>query len=112
LLRAGPEETLALTDVHREMERVLLELRAMGGRGQIRLAPGLHTDQAEDVVTDGIRHFAIYHRRPAVLRKGDRLVPSDRNLLLYYQNRLEGYALEGIEGVRPALSADHRAIAA
>jgi hypothetical protein len=39
-------------------------------------------------------------------------VPSDRNLLLYYQNRLEGYGLEERLGRRAALSADHRALAA
>jgi len=48
----------------------------------------------EDVVADGLRHFAIYHSRPAVERKGDRVTSGDRALLFYYSNRLEGYRLE------------------
>ena len=58
-----------------------------------------------------LAHFGSYHSRPCAVRRGDRLVPADRSLLLYYQNRLEGYGLEAALGKRPALSKDHRALA-
>jgi glycerol-3-phosphate O-acyltransferase len=112
LVRSGPEESFELIEVHAEVGALLAALRSMAqGRG-IRLAPGLDLESPEDVVADGLRHFSIYHPRSAVTRKGDRLLPSDRNLLFYYQNRLEGYGLERALGVRPVLSIDHRAIAA
>jgi hypothetical protein len=63
----------------------------------------------EDTVADALAHFAIYHKRPAAKRKGDRLLPTDRTLLLYYQNRLEGYGLDALGGA-PSLSPDHRSL--
>jgi glycerol-3-phosphate O-acyltransferase len=108
----GGDDTFDLSQVHDETARLLFELRALEKRGAIRLAPGLRTDGVEDVVADGLRHFAIYHTRPAVTRRGDRMHPTDRNLLLYYQNRLEGYGLSRMEARPATLSHDHRAIAA
>lgn len=113
LLRTGgAEETMELSLVIDETERLLRELRGLASRGLIRLAPGVDADPAEDVLADGLRHFAIYHARAAAQRRGDRVMPVDRNLLLYYQNRLEGYGLEASSGTQPALSGDHRALAA
>lgn len=112
LLRAGDaDEGLDLRRVYEETDRLLTALRARARRGEVRLGAALDRDSAEDVVADGLRHFAIYHTRPAVTRRGARLHPTDRNLLLYYQNRLEGYGLEDLLGIRPTLSPDHRAIA-
>jgi glycerol-3-phosphate O-acyltransferase len=113
LLRTGgTEESFDLKTVYLETERLFTELRALASRGMIRLAPGIEALSVEDLVADGLRHFAIYHTRPAATRRGDRLHPTDRNLLLYYQNRLEGYGLERLEARKSAtLTSDHRAIA-
>lgn len=107
LLRTGgSDEDLELSLVYREVERLLTELRSKANAGQIRLGPSLSGD-APSVTTDALARYATYHTRPAVVRRGDRLVPSDRNLILYYQNRLEGYGLQPY----PALTKDHRALA-
>ncbi len=45
------------------------------------------------VVDDALRHFKSFHTRPVAERRGDRIFHEDRNLLLYYSNRLSGYAL-------------------
>lgn len=113
VLRAGvSEESFELKALHQETELILVELRNRAAQGRVRLAPGLMSDAPDEVVQDALRHFAIYHTRPAILRKGDRVLPNDRNLLLYYQNRLEGYGLERTQGTEPALSPDHRSIRA
>jgi len=44
-------------------------------------------------VGDALAHLKSYHRRPALIRRGDRLFHEDRNLLLYYHNRLTGFGL-------------------
>lgn len=106
LLRTGgSDEDLELSLVYREVERLLTELRAKAQRSEIRLGPSL-TGDATEVVTDALARYSSYHTRPAAQRRGDRLVPSDRNLILYYQNRLEGYGLQPF----PALTKDHRAL--
>ena len=58
-----------------------------------------------------MKHFASYHTRPALSRKGDRIFATDRGLLFYYANRLEGFGIERALGLKPALTADHRMIA-
>jgi glycerol-3-phosphate O-acyltransferase len=111
LIRAGGErDDVELLAVYQEVERLLTELRGLASRGGIRLGAVATSRAAEEVVTDGLRHFEIYHKTPAAQRRGDRVFPTDRSLLLYYQNRLEGYRLERDEGIRPILTADHRAI--
>jgi glycerol-3-phosphate O-acyltransferase len=110
LLRTGgAEDDLELVEVYRETDRLLSELRRMAAGRKIRLAAGLEASAPEDVVADGLSKFSIFHSREAAHRKGDRLVPVDRNLLFYYQNRLEGYGLE-VAGMKPTLASDHRAL--
>lgn len=111
LLRAGaPREEMLLTEVYDEAERLLLELRGLSARGGVRLGPVVTSGSPDDVVTDGLLHFSIYHSNAAATRRGDRVFPTDRALLFYYQNHLEGYRLERQRGMAPALSSDHRAL--
>ncbi len=113
LLRmGGGSESIEMREVHRETRRVLSELTGLARRGGIRLGHQLENAEPEDVVADALRHFAIYHTRAAASRRGDRIFATDRNLLFYYQNRLEGYRLERNAGLEPALSGDHRALRA
>jgi glycerol-3-phosphate O-acyltransferase len=112
LLRAGGKvDDLDLVDVYREIDRELGELRGLAARGGVRLAPTLQTGSADDVVAEGLSHFACYHTRAALTRRGDRVAPTDRALLFYYSNRLEGFRLGRALGVAPALSPDHRSLA-
>lgn len=95
LIRTGGlDDDLPLSLVCREAERLLSELRELETRGRIRLGPSAR-GPAEDVISDGLVHFGTYHTKRAAERRADRVVPTDRNLLLFYQNRLEGYELEG-----------------
>jgi glycerol-3-phosphate O-acyltransferase len=112
LLRAGGKvDDLDLVDVYREIDRQLGELRGLAARGGVRLAPTLQSGSADDIVAEGLSHFACYHTRAALTRRGDRLVPTDRALLFYYSNRLEGFRLERALGLPPALAPDHRSLA-
>jgi hypothetical protein len=42
-------------------------------------------------LSEALAHLKSFHRRPAMARRGDRLFHFDRNLILYYQNRLAGF---------------------
>ncbi len=106
----GEDEDLALADVYRRAQALSDKLFTMSEERRIRVGPSVKRN-AEDTVSDGLKHFSIYHTRPAAKRRGDRVVPSDRTLLLYYQNRLEGYGLDALGGAA-SLSPDHRALAA
>jgi glycerol-3-phosphate O-acyltransferase len=112
LLRAGGRvDDIPLSDLYIEVERQLTELRGVASRGGVRLGPSVSSGSADDVVADALRHFACYHTRAALERRGDRVFSAERGLLFYYSNRLEGFRLERALGLRPALSADHRTLA-
>ncbi|MGE0321269.1 MAG: 1-acyl-sn-glycerol-3-phosphate acyltransferase [Polyangiaceae bacterium] len=61
---------------------------------QPRLADEVRSATALAAVDDALRHFKSYHTHPVAERRGDRVFHEDRNLLLYYANRLSGYDLE------------------
>ena len=113
LLRTGGRvDDLPLREVYAEVDRQLLALRTMEARSAVRLGPAVLTGTADDVVADALRHFQSYHTREALRRRGDRLFAPERGLLFYYANRLAGLGLERALGLPPALTPDHRNIAA
>jgi glycerol-3-phosphate O-acyltransferase len=92
LLRTGGDvASFALPELHAAVGLVLDALKAIPDGP--RLAPEVQSHDAQEIVADALRHFGIYHTRPAAVRRGDRVFHEDRNLLLYYGNRLHGYDL-------------------
>lgn len=103
-----PVEDFSLRDVYLEVEWLLERIREQERIGQIRIARSLSDMSIEDIVADGLRHFASFHTREACVRRGDRVFVVDKPLLLYYQNRLEGYAWLLDHERKVVLSPDHR----
>jgi glycerol-3-phosphate O-acyltransferase len=94
LLRTGGAvESLPLSEAHERVDRMLGALRALAADGRARLDDTVAGRDATKVIDEALAHLGCYHRRPAVARRGDRLFHVDRNLLLYYQNRLSGFDL-------------------
>jgi glycerol-3-phosphate O-acyltransferase len=90
LLRTGGAvASFPMPQVHAEVDRVLESLR--GRADGPRLGRVVEEGDVPEIVNNGLRHFGIYHTRPAAQRRGDRIFHEDRNLLLYYGNRLRGY---------------------
>jgi len=111
LVRAGGQhEDVELLEVYEAVDKLLAELRALALSKNVRLDPRIERARPEDVVEDGLRHFAIYHTTPAVTRRGDRVFATDRNLLFYYQNRLEGLGVWPEPEMSGALSKDRRTL--
>jgi glycerol-3-phosphate O-acyltransferase len=94
LLRTGGREnSLAVTEVYDRLDRDLSRLRQHADAGRVRLDETLAQRDTASIVNEALAHLASYHRRPAARRRGDRLFHEDRNLLLYYQNRIAGLGL-------------------
>ncbi len=92
LLRTGGQApSFAMADVHRETARVLDAVKAHADPP--RLGVDLMTGDVSEIVSDALKHYSIYHAQPAATRRGDRVFHDNRNLLLYYGNRLRGYDL-------------------
>jgi glycerol-3-phosphate O-acyltransferase len=92
LLHTGGElASFPMQELQLEVERLLSALR--GRSGGPRPGPVLQGNDVQEVVTDALRAFGTYHDRPAAARRGDRVFHEDRNLLLFYSNRLKGYDL-------------------
>lgn len=91
LLRTGGKSpSVPMAELARETERVIeaLQRSPSGPRLSDELGRG-----AQAVVEDALKAFGTYHARAAAIRRGDRVFHEDRNLLLYYGNRLKGYDL-------------------
>jgi glycerol-3-phosphate O-acyltransferase len=90
----GPS-ALPLSDLLSTMERLLGELRAIAGRGGIRLAPDALASGPSALLEKALRVFATYHPNPVVYALPGGIGIGDVRLLLYYRNRLDGYGLLG-----------------
>ena len=56
------------------------------------LSHRLAAKDGEAIVTEALSEFSGYHSRPAAERHGDIVELVDRELLLYYRNRLAHHA--------------------
>ncbi len=91
LLRTGGHApAVPLDELAEETSRVLGAVRRLPSPP--RLSEELEQDP-RTIIDDALRAYACYHTRPAAVRRGDRIFHEDRNLLLYYGNRLRGYDL-------------------
>jgi glycerol-3-phosphate O-acyltransferase len=98
LLRTGgPDESMTMAEAHNRLDRILSVLRRMADDGRIRLDETVGSGDAARVLDEALAHLASYHSRPALVRRGDRLFHVDRNLLLYYQNRLSTFDIKALE---------------
>jgi glycerol-3-phosphate O-acyltransferase len=90
LLRTGGDSpSLPLPEVYQRLDRVLEAVRRAATEGRVRLDGAAARGDAVAVSSEAQEHLSSYHRRPAIERHGDRLVAADRNLLLYYGNRVD-----------------------
>jgi glycerol-3-phosphate O-acyltransferase len=92
LLRTGgPEESLPVAEAYARVDRSLQTLKRLHAEARILVDSSLADMDTPAVVSHALAHLSSFHRRPALERRGDRLFHVDRNLLLYYQNRLNGF---------------------
>ncbi|MBW1870784.1 MAG: 1-acyl-sn-glycerol-3-phosphate acyltransferase [Deltaproteobacteria bacterium] len=98
LLRTGgSEESFALPDAYRRVDQCLAIVRKLEQQGRLKLDQTLKDKDTVAVVSEALAHLGSYHHRPALKRRGDRLFHIDRTLLLYYQNRFEGFDAPELE---------------
>ena len=89
LLRTGGvQESMPLAELYQRVQELTQSLELQAEAGHLRLAEGLSSADPESLVGRALAHFDSYHKRPAVLRRGDRLFHQDRNLIHYYANRM------------------------
>jgi glycerol-3-phosphate O-acyltransferase len=93
LRTGGQEESIPIPEAYTRVDRFLGKLREFAQNRRVRLDDSLKRKDTGAIVGDALAHLKSYHRRPALVRRGDRLFHVDRNLLLYYHNRLTGFGL-------------------
>jgi glycerol-3-phosphate O-acyltransferase len=93
-LRRDGTLSVARSRIEEDVDRMRNVLRGFRDEGRLRLFETTDRASAAELVDTAIQIFSKHHTRPAIRREGDRLVASDLRLLLFYQNRLEGYRLE------------------
>jgi glycerol-3-phosphate O-acyltransferase len=87
-LRHPREQSIHVMDLASRVERVRDAVMAGAARGLGKLAERASSQDGRALIDDALASFAGYHTRPAAERRGDTVVLTDRELLLYYKNRL------------------------
>lgn len=98
----GPDTGVDADELQTEVATLIGELRALAGKGKIRLGHDLVSASAHDVIERGLHGLRIYHTTPIAVRRGREVLVLDADLLFYYRNRLEGYGLLGAPRLYPA----------
>jgi glycerol-3-phosphate O-acyltransferase len=63
--------------------------------GEVQVEPALHTENTATMVQQGLHNLGLYHSaRPLLQNQAGDITTQDLSILLYYYNRLQGYALE------------------
>lgn len=89
LLRTGgSQSSYKLQEFYQRMEKPWGALKKLEKEDKVRLDDILHEEDSVAVLSEALAHLNSFHLKPVLVRKGDRLFPEDRNLLLYYQNRV------------------------
>ncbi len=92
LLRTGGSSPcFTLGELGGEIDQLISTLSSLP-KGP-RLGHELASTDAAPIIDDALQAYGCYHLHPALERRGDRVFHEDRNLLLYYGNRLRGYDL-------------------
>lgn len=97
LLRTGGNaDSIELGRIYDAVEALVSILAGKDDANQLRLTPNLRSQPAHEIVAEALKYFGTYHLHHVLERRGDRVFPTDMNLLYYYQNRLSGYGLEQV----------------
>ncbi|MCU0317871.1 MAG: 1-acyl-sn-glycerol-3-phosphate acyltransferase [Amoebophilaceae bacterium] len=63
--------------------------------GRLQVEPSLPTESLDTLVQQGLNNLGLYHsKRPLLQNQAGDVITQDLGTLLYYHNRLQGYALE------------------
>lgn len=91
-----PEEDIAIPyeAFKAACQRVLARIFELADKERLCLAPHLRRD-LDEIISHGLSNVGMYHAKRPLIRNGSgEIVTEDLNLLYFYHNRLDGYALE------------------
>ena len=76
-------------------QKFLMILKKMEKEGKIRLQPELHSQEADEIIRQGIKHLGTFHAvLPLKFGNKDNVLPKNPMLVYYYHNRLSGFQVE------------------
>jgi glycerol-3-phosphate O-acyltransferase len=100
LLRTTSGDRHDFAEVCDDGERLRRALIKLEDAASLRLDPSLRKAPMDQVITDAVRTFGMYHLRSAVEQSGESLVVRDPKILYFYGNRLDPWR----EGLREVLA--------
>jgi glycerol-3-phosphate O-acyltransferase len=100
MLRQADDVVVSREDLSRDVDALLVRATDLERNGDIVLARNVRDKSGGQIVTDALRAFAGYHKRPVIEPRGGDLFLADPRLLFYYQNRLAVHGL-GIDFIAP-----------
>jgi glycerol-3-phosphate O-acyltransferase len=96
LLQLSPEKlVISYTTLEHTFARLREAVLKLYQAGEVQIEPALQTEDIAMIVQQGLHHLGLYHsRKPLLQNQAGDITTQDLSILLYYHNRLQGYALE------------------
>jgi glycerol-3-phosphate O-acyltransferase len=96
LLQLSPEKlVIPYATLEHTVARLREAILKLYQAGEVQIEPALQTENLAMMVQQGLHHLGLYHsRKPLLQNQAGDITTQDLSVLLYYHNRLQGYALE------------------
>lgn len=96
VLRMAEEfRELTRAELREGVKTLIKELRKLQNKEEIRVDPIVLAEDLDILIDYAIKKLGVYHpKRPLIKLRNGNIKCQDMKLLLFYQNRLEGYGLE------------------
>ena len=96
VLRMAEEvRELDRAELREGVKSLIKELQRLQNKEEIRVDPIVLAEDLDTLIDYAIKKLGVYHpKRPLIKMRNGNIKCQDMKLLLFYQNRLEGYGLE------------------
>ena len=96
LLQLPPEKLIiAYTVLERACAQLRQAILKLNQACELQIEPALQTEDLTTIVQQGLNNLGLYHsKRPLLQNQEGDVTTQDLSVLLYYHNKLQGYALE------------------
>ncbi|WP_372370579.1 1-acyl-sn-glycerol-3-phosphate acyltransferase [Candidatus Uabimicrobium sp. HlEnr_7] len=94
LFTGGEKEYYTVDEVLEPLKVFMVELRKLEEKNEIFIDERLKDADAEVILNHALKRFRVYHNKPSIIKKNEKIYINNCNLIYYYNTRLMDYGIE------------------
>lgn len=94
LFTGGEKEYYTVDEVLEPLKEIMVQLRELEKNNEIFIDERLKEADAEVILNHALKRFRVYHTKPAIIKKNEKIYINNCNLIYYYNTRLMDYGIE------------------